>query len=91
MEDIFCISLFLSLVSSLCPMLLNTNIIQSAASAALYFYFKEVLPNGQHILLYAKMTFIYNLLSAVFIGSDWHIKTCQCYQNALYIIYKIKD
>lgn len=32
--------------------------------------------------------FIYNLLSAVFIGSDWHIKTCQWYQNALYSIYK---
>lgn len=31
---------------------------------------------------------IYNLLSAVFIGSDWHIKTCQWYQNALYSIYK---
>lgn len=35
-------------------------------------------------------SFIYNLLSAVFIGSDRHIKTCQWYQNALYSIYRKK-
>lgn len=30
---------------------------------------------------------LYNLFSAVLIGCDWHIKTCQWYQNAFYSIY----
>lgn len=37
MEDILCTLLFLSFLSALCPLLLNIHIIQSAATAALYF------------------------------------------------------